>query len=167
YRSFPGVSVGWNLHNEPFWVSNDWVNRLKLRASYGVNGNLGNISDFQAQGQYSVGATYDGHAAIEYTTLANQNLQWEQSSTFDFGFDASFGRDRFQLIFDYYTRVTDNLITSLALPYSTGFGSILTNLGSLENQGIELELSTTLVEKGDFSWDLSLNSSFNKNTVRK
>lgn len=164
---FPGVSLGWNLHNESFWIPNDFVNRLKLRASYGVNGNLGNISDFQAQGQYSVGTTYDGHAAIEYTTLANQNLQWEQSSTFDFGFDASFGRDRFQLIFDYYTRVTDNLITSLALPYSTGFGSILTNLGSLENQGIELELSTTLVEKGDFSWDLSLNSSFNKNTVRK
>src|SRR5690606_13322218 len=161
---FPGVSLGWNVHNEPFWVSNVWVKRLKLRASYGVNGNLGNISDFQAQGQYSVGSTYDGAAAIEYTTLANQNLQWEQSSTFDFGFDASLFHDRFQLIFDYYHRVTDNLITSLALPYSTGFGSILTNLGSLQNQGVELELGTTIVQKGDFSWNLSLNSSLNNNT---
>jgi len=164
---FPGVSLGWNVHNEPFWVSNEWVKRLKLRASYGVNGNLGNISDFQAQGQYSVGSTYDGAAAIEYTTLANQNLQWEQSSTFDFGFDASLFQDRFQLIFDYYHRVTDNLITSLALPYSTGFGSILTNLGSLQNQGVELELGTTIVQKGDFSWNLSLNSSLNNNTVVK
>lgn len=162
---FPGVSVGWNLHNESFWSDNAFLSSLKLRASYGINGNLGTLSDFQAQGQYSVGATYDGVAAVEYTSLANQDLKWEESKTFDFGFDAGLMNNRIQLIFDYYNRTTNNLITSLALPHSTGFGSILTNLGSLGNQGLELELGMNLYNKNGLIWDLSVNSSYNENEI--
>lgn len=164
---FPGVSVGWNLHNESFWSDNALVSSLKLRASYGINGNLGNLSDFQAQGQYGVGATYDGVAAVEYTSLANQDLKWEQSKTLDFGFDAGLFKNRVQLIFDYYDRITDNLITSLALPNSTGFSSILTNLGSLKNKGFEVELGANIINNNGFSWDLSFNSSLNTNQVLK
>ncbi|GAA5221502.1 TonB-dependent receptor [Membranihabitans marinus] len=162
---FPGVSAGWNVHNEDFWTDNSILSSLKVRASYGVNGNLGNLSDFQAQGQYSVGSTYDGVAAVEYSSIANQGLQWEQSKTLDFGFDAGILNNRVQLIFDYYDRITDNLITSLALPNSTGFSSILTNLGSLQNKGVELEVSTNLINKNDFSWDLAFNASYNKNKI--
>ena len=164
---FPGVSVGWNLHEETFWQENSFISNLKLRASYGVNGNLGNLSDFQAQGSYGVGATYDGIAAVEYSTLANQNLKWEQSKTLDFGLDAGFFNQRVQLIVDYYNRITDNLITSLALPQSTGFSSILTNLGSLMNEGFELELSARLIDKQDFTWNLGVNTSYNVNEIVK
>lgn len=162
---FPGISAGWNIHQEDFWNDPLAISSLKLRASYGVNGNLGNLADFTAQGQYSVGATYDGVAAVEYTGIANQGLKWEQSKTFDLGFDAGLFNDRFLILFDYYRRVTDNLITTLALPKSTGFTSILTNLGSLENKGVEVELSANIIRKKDFSWDLSLNGSRNKNQI--
>lgn len=163
---FPGISAGWNVHNEKFWKRRD-LTRLKLRASYGVNGNLGNLADFQAQGQYSVGATYDGNAAVEYTTLANQSLRWEQSRTFDLGIDAGFFDDRITLVADYYRRVTDNLITSLALPYNTGFSSILTNLGSLQNKGVELELGGAVIRNEALNWEVSLNASYNTNRILK
>jgi TonB-linked SusC/RagA family outer membrane protein len=162
---FPGISGGWNVHNEDFWSDPLKISSLKLRASYGVNGNLGNLGDFTAQGQYSVGATYDGVAAVQYTGIANQGLKWEQSKTFDIGFDAGLFDDRIILLFDFYRRVTDNLITTLALPQSTGFTSILTNLGSLENKGFEMEISASIIRTKDFNWDLSFNGSKNKNKI--
>lgn len=164
---FPGISAGWNLHKEAFWTDPARISRLKLRASYGVNGNLGNLSDFQAQGQYSVGNRYQGIAAVEYSEIANQNLQWEQSKTFDLGFDAGLLNNRIYLMFDYYHRVTDNLITTLALPQLTGFSNILTNLGSLKNQGIEIELGANILSTDDFTWDVAFNTSKNENEILK
>lgn len=162
---FPGVSAGWNLHNESFWDSPVVIDKFKLRASYGLNGNLGNLSDFQAQGAYSVGAIYQGNAAVEYTTIANPNLKWEQSKTFDIGFDASLFNNRVSVLFDYYQRETSNLITTLAMPKLTGFTSILTNLGSLENKGVELEVSINLLQTKDWMWDLGFNASYVKNKI--
>ena len=162
---FPGVSAGWNIYKESFWNNPAKVNRLKLRASYGVTGNLGNLSDYQAQGQYSVGPIYQGVAAVEYTGLANQALRWEQSKTFDAGLDAGIFEDRISLTFDYYRRVTSNLLTSLPLPYSTGFSSILTNYGSLENKGIEAELSAMIIKTKDVNWNLSFNFSHTSNKI--
>jgi TonB-linked SusC/RagA family outer membrane protein len=162
---FPGVSAGWNVHRENFWNDPAKINRLKLRASYGVTGNLGNLSDYQAQGQYSVGPIYQGIAAVEYTGLANQALRWEQSKTFDIGLDAGAFEDRIYVTFDYYKRITSNLLTSLPLPYSTGFSSILTNYGSLENRGVELELGASIIKSKDLNWDLSFNFSHSKNTI--
>ncbi|HUZ61093.1 MAG TPA: TonB-dependent receptor [Hanamia sp.] len=164
---FPGVSAGWNVHKEDFWNDPAKINRLKLRASYGVTGNLGDISDYQAQGQYSVGQIYQGAAAVEYTTLANEALRWEQSKTFDIGLDAGALQDRIRLTFDYYNRITDNLLTSLPLPYSTGFSSIITNYGSLGNKGIELELGSTIVKSKNVTWDLSFNFSNTNSKILK
>ncbi|MBR9777571.1 MAG: TonB-dependent receptor [Cytophagales bacterium] len=162
---FPGVSAGWNLHNETFWSAPAAIDKFKLRASYGLNGNLGNLSDFQAQGGYSVGAIYQGNAAVEYTTIANPDLKWEQSRTFDIGFDASLFNNRVSLLFDYYQRETSNLITTLAMPKLTGFTSVLTNLGSLENKGVELEVSFNILETKDWMWNLGFNASYVKNKI--
>ena len=162
---FPGVSAGWNLHNESFWDSPAAIDKFKLRASYGLNGNLGNLGDFQAQGAYSVGGIYQGNAAVEYTTIANPNLKWEQSRTFDVGFDAGLFNNRVTVLFDYYQRVTSNLITTLAMPKLTGFTSILTNLGSLENSGVELEINFNALETKDWLWNIGFNTSFVKNKI--
>lgn len=164
---FPGISAGWNIHNENFWNDPLSISTLKLRASYGINGNLGNLGDFQAQGQYSVGNTYQNSAAVENTILANQALQWEESKTVDVGFDMGLFNNRVTVLFDYYRRVTENLITTLELPQSTGFTNILTNLGSLENNGVELEVGANILNRGGFSWDLSFNASYNKNKILK
>ena len=162
---FPGISAGWNIHNEGFWSDPLTISQFKLRLSYGVNGNLGNLGDYTPQGLYSVGATYDGVAAVQYSGIANQALQWEQSNTFDIGFDMGLANNRVFVLFDYYRRVTDNLITTLALPKSTGFTSILTNLGSLQNTGVEVEVSYDVIRKNDFSWNISVNGSKNENEI--
>lgn len=163
---FPGVSGGWNLHKENFWSATPkQISSLKLRASYGVNGNIGNLSDFHAQGLYSVGSRYNNGAAIQNNRMANQDLRWERSKTLDFGLDMGLFQNRVNVVFDYYNRVTDDLLTNLELPQSTGFSSILTNLGSLRNKGLELEVSATIVQKDNFSWTTSLIAAKNINTI--
>ena len=165
---FPGLSVGWNVHNESFWMPIAPVmSGLKLRASYGVNGNIGILGPYDAQGQYSVGAKYAGAAAIQNTVLSNPDLTWEESKTLNFGADLGFWNNRINLLVDVYRRETDNLLTNMSLPHSTGFGSILTNLGSLENKGIELDLSAKVVQGGDFSWDIGFNAAKVKNKILK
>ncbi|GGF24493.1 SusC/RagA family TonB-linked outer membrane protein [Echinicola rosea] len=163
---FPGISAGWNLHREAFWTNMpETFSSFKVRASYGVNGNIGNLSDFHAQGLYSVGNRYNDQAAIQNNRMANQDLQWERSGTFDIGLDLGLFNDRVSLIADYYNRLTDNLLTNLELPQSTGFSSILTNLGSLRNEGVEMEVGAAIIQKQHFAWNVSANASYNINTV--
>lgn len=166
---FPGVSVGWNVHKEGFWSSlPENLLKLKLRASYGVNGNISGLGPYTAQGQYNVGSQYGGFAAVQNTVIANTQLQWEQSKTLDFGFDLGIFDNSVNIMFDVYRRVTDNLLASLALPHSTGFSSTLTNLGSLENKGIELELNTRIMPStSGFQWDLGFNVSKVSNKILK
>jgi len=166
---FPGVSIGWNVHKEGFWsnLPQDLL-RLKLRASYGVNGNISGLGPYTAQGQYSVGAQYGGFAAVQNTVIANSELQWEQSKTVDFGLDLGIFDSRVNIMFDIYRRETNNLLASLALPHSTGFSSTLTNLGSLENKGIELELNTRIMPSASsFQWDIGFNISKVTNKILK
>ncbi len=166
---FPGVSAGWNIYKEKFWKAlPENLLRLKLRGSYGVTGNISGLGDFTSQGVYGVGAKYGGAAAIQNTVLPNMDLQWEQSKTFDVGADIGVFNNRVTFLIDYYRRVTDNLLTSLPLPQSTGFGSILTNLGSLENKGFEIEAGAKILPvSSDLQWDISFNASKTKNKVLK
>ncbi|CAG5002338.1 TonB-dependent receptor P39 [Dyadobacter sp. CECT 9275] len=166
---FPGVSLGWNIHKEDFWngISRS-VSQLKLRGSYGVNGNISGLGDFTAYGAYGVGAKYGGAAAIQNTVIPNKDLKWEQSKTFDVGADFGFLDNRITMILDYYRRVTSNLLTSLPLPQSTGFGSVLTNLGSLENRGFEVELGARVTSTSSpLQWNVAFNASKTKNKVLK
>lgn len=164
---FPGVSVGWNLHNEDFWTMlPPNLLRLKLRGSYGENGNISGLGPYTAQGQYSVGSRYGGFAAIQNTVMANTTLQWEQSKTLNFGADIGLFDSRVNIMFDAYRRETDNLLASMALPHSTGFSSTLTNLGSLENKGIEVELNARILPPtSSLQWDAGFNISTVKNTI--
>jgi TonB-linked SusC/RagA family outer membrane protein len=166
---FPGVSLGWNMHNENFWQGiSQSVSKLKLRGSYGVNGNISGLGDFTAQGSYSVGNRYAGQSAIQNTVIPNTELQWERSKTFNMGADIGLLDNRINLLFDFYRRETDNLITNFSLPPSTGFGSILTNLGSLENKGLEIELNFDILKTtSDFQWNMALNSAHVTNKILK
>lgn len=166
---FPGVSLGWNIHKEDFWSDiSRTVSQLKLRGSYGVNGNISGLGDFTAQGAYGVGAKYGGAAAIQNTVIPNKDLKWEQSKTFDIGADFGFLDNRVTMILDYYKRVTNNLLTNLPLPQSTGFSSVLTNLGTLENRGFEIELGARMLPvNAPLQWNLSFNASRTKNKILK
>jgi TonB-linked SusC/RagA family outer membrane protein len=166
---FPGVSAGWNLHREEFWnpLSNI-ISPFKIRVSYGVNGNISDLSAYQAQGEYSVGNRYDNNAAILNSTLANQDLQWEEAKTFDIGLDMGLFHERVNLIFDWYNRKTENLLTDLTLPHSTGFSTVKTNYGSLQNRGFEIELNSHILkETSNLQWTLALNAALVKNKILK
>ncbi len=155
---FPGISLGWNLHNENFWDAVPGDISLKLRASYGVNGNISGLGHYEAQGNYALGSRYNDKAAIYNSALANDQLKWEESTTLNFGFDLGLFNGRINTIVDIYRRVTDNLLTDLAMPRSTGFTSILTNLGSLENKGFEIELNAQILpSSSEFQWNAALN----------
>lgn len=164
---FPGVSLGWNVSKEDFWTFlPENLLKLKLRGSYGVNGNISGLGFYTAQGSYSVGSRYNDIAMVQNSSLANSELMWERSKTVNLGLDAGFIDERITVFFDIYRRVTDNLLASLALPHSTGFGSILTNSGSLENKGVEVELSAGIMPRtSEFQWNIALNASTVKNKI--
>ncbi|MFA6946836.1 MAG: SusC/RagA family TonB-linked outer membrane protein, partial [Pedobacter sp.] len=114
---FPGMSVGWNVHNEKFWKAfPEQLSLFKLRASYGVNGNQRGIGLYQAQGSYVPITAYAGNAAIQNTVLSNPDLQWERSKTLDGGADIGIFNNRVNILFDVYRRLTDNLLASQSLP---------------------------------------------------
>jgi TonB-linked SusC/RagA family outer membrane protein len=166
---FPGVGIGWNVHKEVFWDKvPQQISSLKLRASYGENGNIQNLSDYGWQGLYTVGGRYNNGGVIRPGSLPNPGLSWEESRVFDGGFDLGLFSNRLTVVFDYYKKVNENLITSLTLPSSSGYGSISTNLGSLENKGIELELNYQVFpSSSQFQWSVSANASKVKNKVLK
>lgn len=167
---FPGISAGWNLHNEKFFKESQLNNLLtfKLRSSYGVNGNISGIGLYTAQGGYVVGPAYGGVGTIQNSILANQNLRWERSNTLNFGFDLGLFNQRFNIIFDIYRRVTVDLLADMTLPPSTGFSGITTNLSNLENKGIDIEINAKLLPvTSKLQWDLSVNGSFIKNKILK
>ncbi|MEX2640070.1 MAG: TonB-dependent receptor [Balneolales bacterium] len=164
---FPGVSFGWNLQQENFWtVMPEMISSFKLRTSYGANGNISGLTDFHAHGAYSVGSRYNEQSAIMNNRLPNSSLRWEQSKTLDIGFDLGLFDDRATLLFDFYRRVTEDLLTDMQLPHSTGFQSILTNLGSLENRGIEVEVQADVIRgREEFAWTLGANAALNQNKI--
>lgn len=167
---FPGVSVGWNVTEEPFWQDSkisEVVSNLKPRLSYGVNGNVNGLGNYTVYGEYhsvttngTIGTTvnYNGQPAFYNSALINTGLRWEQSKTFEVGLDVGFFNNRLSFILDYYNRRTSNLLTDLALPGYTGFSTITTNSGTLRNSGFEAEVNANIFHnpKG-FSWEVSAN----------
>jgi len=166
---FPGLGLGWNIHKEKFWESVPQVfSNFKLRATYGVNGNISGLSAYTAQGSYAVGYVYSGNGGIIPTVIPNSNLEWEQSKTFDVGADIGVLNNRINIIFDYYYRRTDNLLTNVALPYSSGYSSVLTNDGSLGNKGLELDVNAQIFShKNAFQWNVNFNVSKIKTRIIK
>lgn len=166
---FPAVGIGWNLHKEKFWESVPrQISNFKLRGSYGVNGNIQGLSEFGWQGVYSVGSRYNGEGAILPSTIPNPDLKWEQSKTLDLGSDIGFLNDRLSLILDIYRRVTDNLITNVVLPSSSGYSTVQTNFGSLENRGVEMELDARISSpKSKLQWSMNVNAAKVESKVLK
>ncbi|WP_419212086.1 SusC/RagA family TonB-linked outer membrane protein [Maribacter sp. X9] len=158
---FPGISAGWNVDKEDFWTNMLPENliQLKLRASYGVTGNISGLGYYQAQGEYASSAKYDTNSALQISVLPNPDLKWEQSKTLDFGVDLGMFNRRVDVMFDYYRRVSDNLLTTLNMPPSSGFDNIITNYGSLENKGFEIGINAHLLPyTSDFQWNVSFNT---------
>ncbi len=161
---FPAASVAWRISEEDFFAGIPTVSELKLRASYGVLGN-DNISAFQYAELYRTGS-YQSKPAIYPSNIPNPDLKWESTAQFDVGIDIGLFEDRLLLTADYYNKQTRDLLLSRPLPSSSGFGSIVENIGELENKGVEFTLSGQH-KFGDVRWNSQLNMSFNRNRVLK
>ncbi|KAA3436447.1 SusC/RagA family TonB-linked outer membrane protein [Rufibacter hautae] len=164
YGNFWSVGASWNVDQEEFMQEYDWINQLKLRTSYGVNGNAG-IGNYDWRRTYSYASTYEGSVAATPSSLGNPNLTWEKNKPFDVGIDAILFDNRLSFTADYYSRTTSDLLLNRPLSLTTGFPSILENIGAMKNSGFELAISGTPIQVGDFKWDLSFNISRNKNEI--
>lgn len=144
----------------------DWMNDLRLRVSYGVNGTLPS-SYYGYLGLSSLTSNYNNNPGISQSQLENKELTWETNYNFNSGIDLGFFDSRLRVTFEYYVRTTKDLLYSRPLSLATGFSSYLQNIGKLRNKGYELELRSTNIETKDFHWSSSLNFGHNANKILK
>ena len=170
---FPSVSLGWNMKNEEFLKDVPWLSALKLRGSWGINGN-DNIGSFRyavymsTGNNYTFGSGANGSETISIGAkpngLANPNAKWEQSIQTDLGVDVGFLGNRVTFTADWYDKRTSGMLMSMQVPGYAGDSAPIGNVGTMSNSGVELDLSYR-DNYGDFSWNISANATYTKNVL--
>lgn len=170
YGYFPSMALGWIISEESF-LDASWVDILKLRVSYGANGNMINRYASLAQVTPNIAYIFGDGGTTEFgqqvTTMGNSNLKWEKTVGFNYGTDFVFFKGRLTGNIDYYNTTTNDLLYNVSIPTMTGFSEITTNLGEIQNKGIEIILTPVFVQTKDLKWDISFNFSRNVNSIKK
>ena len=169
YGVFPSLRFAWNIDNEKFISSAEWINSLRFRASYGITGN-DQIGNFDGLGLYGAASPYSGQPGISFSQLANPELRWEKNRTTNLGIDFAFFDNRVFGSLEAYDKITADLLLSQPLQLTTGFGSITRNVGQIQNRGIELTLGVQPVKSlkpGGFNWTSTFIFTYNNNRVKK
>lgn len=168
---FPAVSLGWRISQESFMKSLNWLDELKLRAGYGVTGNqdFGNYKSLllmKTSGRFYYNGTWQN--AYAPASNANPNLGWEKKAEFNIGLDVSVLKGRIGASVDYYNRLTTNLLYNYAVPVPPyDYPELFTNVGTINNSGIEITLNASPVKTKNLKWDSSLIFAKNKNKLVK
>ena len=163
WGTFWAASASWNIHNEAFMQDiKNVLNVLKLRYSYGVNGN-DNIAAYAHYGLYS-DIVYNGITGQLPSQLQNRKLTWETNKTHNIGIDFRLF-DRLSGTVDWYTRRTEDMLIASPLPYTTGFSSQAQNVGQIRNSGIEVQLDADIFNTNDFKWTAGVNFAANRSKV--
>lgn len=177
YATFPSVAVAWSFTNEKFFKWHDILSTGKLRVSYGKNGNRSLDNPYLALANLWEGAG-KMHGYIDSKgdmllmrylmsqRMANPNLQWEKTASWNFGLDFGFLNDRITGSIEYYNMQTHDMIMNERLPSFTGFTSITTNLGQVDNKGVELSVRSLNIDMPKFQWSTTFGFSYNKNTIK-
>ncbi|SEN64475.1 TonB-linked outer membrane protein, SusC/RagA family [bacterium A37T11] len=166
---FPAVSVGWKLNEETFLKDVKWLSLLKIRGSWGKAGNdrIGNYEYVSLLGPQDYNLNGKIVNGLVPTNIANGDLSWETTLSRDIGLDIFFLGDKLQLTADAYFNKTSDLLLNVPVSRVNGFSTIRQNLGEVQNNGFELELTSLNIKKKDFSWTTSINFSKNNNKVLK
>lgn len=172
---FPSAAFAWKIKDENFLKNVSWLSQLKLRLGWGVTGQQdisNNYYPYQSVYQTSVDGYYYLFNGQYIPTLRpnsyDPNIKWEQTTTKNIGLDFGFLNGRLTGTFDYYFRTTDNLIETITIPTGSNFSNTLTtNVGSLQNQGVELSLNAVAIAKKDVSFNIGFNASYNQNKITK
>lgn len=171
---FPSAALGWRIMDEPFAQGLESVfSTLKLRVSWGITGNQ-EIADYAYIGQFiesDDGAQYIlGNDTLRTfrPDAVDPNIKWEETSSINFGLDFGFFKGRLYGTLDYYEKYTNDLLFDIAFPIGTLTGDrAITNIGEMENKGVELQLNAITVDKPDLRVDLTFNAAYNKNEITK
>jgi TonB-dependent starch-binding outer membrane protein SusC len=167
YAFFPSAALAWRVNEEEFLKNSASISNLKIRASYGATGNS-EIPAYRAlAGMASSDVIFGGtrNIGIGVGRMSNSNLQWEKTQQVDFGLELGLFQNRINLELDLYRRKVNKMLLDAPLPSSSGYTSIFTNVGSMENKGVEFAVNSTNIKAGDFSWSTTFNISVNKNKV--
>jgi TonB-linked SusC/RagA family outer membrane protein len=168
FGTFPSASILYRIGNESFMQGQGVIGNLALRASYGLTGNQQSLGNFASRGLFGGGENYMGEPGISPSQLANPALRWEKTAQLNLGTDFSMLSDRVAITFDYYQKKTEDLLVARPVPRTTGFSSIWSNVGSMENKGVELATTLRILDPasaGGFTWTATANVARNRNEV--
>ena len=166
YKPLWSVGLGWNLSNEKFMENVEFVNRLKLRATYGIGGNGSNRYSPYAQARAATNSyTLKRYEFYSLTNPANDKLRWEQTAVTNVAVDFALFNNRLSGSIEGYFKKGTDLLGSRPLDMTNGFDDAIVNYASMKNRGFELTLNGSIIDKGDFNWNATLNFSYNKNEV--
>lgn len=173
WGTFPSLALAWRLSEEAFLKNNKVLSNLKLRASYGVTGQQEGIGNYNYLPVYTYSqdgaqAQFGNQWYYTYRPEAYvENLKWETTSSWNFGLDLGFLKERLSGSVDFYTRKTKDLLATVASPAGTNFDkNILTNVGNVDSKGIEFTLSASPIQSKDWNWDVSFNMTWQKMKVK-
>lgn len=169
YGIFPSVALGWNISSEPFLKDKEWITNLKLRASYGSNGNQA-VDPYQTLARLSERSYVDGtvtQPGYVPTSLSSSSIGWETTNTLNAGVDFNLWTGRLQGSLEGYSAKTHDLLLNRLIPSTQGVKNVLQNIGKTSNKGVELNLSSINVQGKDFSWSSEANISLNRNKIIK
>ncbi len=171
WGAFPSVAFAWRASEEEFLKKIGWISNLKLRLSYGVTGNNDGISNYATQQTVS-GPIYYPYGTVYSqgfypSSIVNKDLKWEKSHEINFGVDFGFLNNRINGSVDIYQKTSKDLLYEVALPLESGGGTMVTNIGSVRNRGVEISLNTVNIQTKDWNWETTLTFAHNKNEVRE
>ncbi len=174
WANFWSIGTSWVFSDENFCENLDWLSMGKLRLSYGTNGNSSLGDPYRAQSLLSSGGVMvypsgnntDVVQALDMTRLGNPNLEWEKTAAYNVGLDFGFFDSILTGSIEWYYKKTEDMIMTKRLPTFVGFSGILTNLGQVDNSGIELTLNTRNISTHNFEWTTSFGFSYNKNEIK-
>ncbi|SFW30924.1 TonB-linked outer membrane protein, SusC/RagA family [Sinomicrobium oceani] len=164
---FPSAAFAWKISEEDFLKDSHGLSNLKFRTSYGETGNS-EIGVYQSLASMSSNTAIlggDRASGVGIGTLSNPDLKWEKTAQFDAGLEFGFFDNRIKLETDFYYKKTTDMLLNAPVPTSSGYSSIYTNIGSMENKGFEISLNTVNIQTEDFDWTTTFNISVNKNKI--
>ncbi|MDG3582660.1 SusC/RagA family TonB-linked outer membrane protein [Galbibacter pacificus] len=164
---FPSAAFAWKVSEEDFLKDSEAISNLKFRTSYGETGNseIGVYQSLASLGSNTAVLGGERYPGVGIGTLANRNLKWEKTAQFDAGIELGLFNNRIELETDVYYKKTTDMLLNAPIPTSSGYSNIYSNIGSMENKGLEFTLNTINVLTDDFSWSTTFNISLNKNEI--
>ena len=171
WHSFPSVAVAWRANQEAFLRDVNWITNLKLRLSYGITGNNKGVGNYDTKVgiggpvYYPFGSTW--YSGMYADGIIDNSLTWETSKEWNVGLDFGFLRDRISGTVEFYQKNSEKLLYNVELPLETGGVSMYTNIGKVQNRGVELSLTTVNIENSNFTWSTTFTFNHNSNKVKE